>query len=492
VRQKTLLNLGRHFTLPKEQWPDLCSRIDSLLSGQETLLPAPPSPVVEELAGRYAARLISATGTTEPAGTDTVTDYREVDVASLQLVRPRSVGVEHAGLAALRELGLPEILESAGLNGVQQAAALGNIIGRMTSPGSERATWLWLTRSSALGELLEVDFEAFSSMRLYRTSDLLVCHRETIEKTLFSRIQTLFSLPATVTVYDLTNTYFEGEAAGNGSAMLGHSKEKQSGCPLVTLALMPPIPAMESSPEEPDVASMLDGSGFVRRSRMFEGNVSLKDYAEGATLESMLTGLGAPPEALVIMDRGIATAANVVWLREHNYRYLVMSKESHRQFDEDNAVETLTASHETIRPKGLDTRFAPVRGPGCVRPKGLDTRFAPVRGPGCVRSLKSELGLRPVYHHREARTEGHLFITVLAYQAVQALRQKLEAQGIHESWASLRKTFSTQHRVTATFKQRDGKTLHIRKTTVAEPELKKLYDVLGISSTPGKVQKLVV
>ena len=44
------------------------------------------------------------------------------------------------------------------------------------------------------------------------------------------------------------------------------------------------------------------------------------------------------------------------------------------------------------------------------------------------RSLKSELGLRPVFHHTEARTEGHLFITVLAYQMVQIVRRKLSGK----------------------------------------------------------------
>ena len=107
------------------------------------------------------------------------------------------------------------------------------------------------------------------------------------------------------------------------------------------------------------------------------------------------------------------------------------------------------------------------------------------------RSLKSELGLRPIYHHKEERTEGHLFITVLAYQAVQALRQKLKAKGINDSWNSLRETLSVQQRITATFKQRDGRTLHVRKATVAEPKLRKLYETLDISASPGGVQKLV-
>lgn len=107
------------------------------------------------------------------------------------------------------------------------------------------------------------------------------------------------------------------------------------------------------------------------------------------------------------------------------------------------------------------------------------------------RSLKSELGLRPVYHHKEDRAEGHLFITVLAYQAVQALRRKLKAQCINESWTSLREVFSTQQRVTATFKQRDGRTLHVRKTTVAEPKLQRLYAALNLSASPVGVRKLV-
>ena len=96
------------------------------------------------------------------------------------------------------------------------------------------------------------------------------------------------------------------------------------------------------------------------------------------------------------------------------------------------------------------------------------------------RSLKSELGLRPVFHQKEARTEGHLFITVLAYQMVQAVRRKLDEAGGQRnlashlgvaSWAGLRETLAVQQRVTATFRQRDGRTLHVRKASIAEPTL---------------------
>lgn len=107
------------------------------------------------------------------------------------------------------------------------------------------------------------------------------------------------------------------------------------------------------------------------------------------------------------------------------------------------------------------------------------------------RSLKSELGLRPVYHQKEDRADGHLFITVLAYQAVQALRQKLKLHGINESWTLLRDIFSVQQRTTTTFKQRDGRTLHVRKTSTAEPKLQKLYDALVLPALPGGTRKLI-
>jgi len=571
VRQRTLLNLGRGFTLAQDEWPLLCSRIEQVLSGQTSFLPE--SSALETLAQRYAARLVAGRSSAAPETGNSAGEYQEVDVNSLELVRPRSVGVEHAGLAALSLLGIADILESVGMNAGQRACAMGSIVGRMTCPGSELSTWRWLKDRSAFGELVDVDFEGVPLMSLYRASDLLVRNRDTIEEALFRRINDLFALPATVTLYDLTNTYFEGEAAGNARAKRGHSKEKRSDCPLVTLGLV------------------LDGSGFIRRSRMFEGNVS-----EAGTLEGMLNGLNAPTGAMVIMDRGIATESNIAWLIEHHYRYLVVSRERTRQFDESQATETTTASEEIIKiqrvlsddgkevrlycysekrqekesamtkrfterfelglaklaaglqkPYGNKNRDRLLEKIGRLKEKshgigqhytitttsdesgtkatGLTWEKAPVDGtqlthPGvyCLRSnettwdeatlwqtytmltdleavfrsLKSELGLRPVFHHKEERTEGHLFITVLAYQAVQAIRNRLKAQGVNSSWTTLKETLSVQQRVTATFKQRDGRTLNIRKATVAEKELKGIYEKLGISATPGGIQKLTV
>ena len=330
VRQITLLNLGRHFPIKREEWPLLCLRIEQLVGGQATLLVDESASHLEKAAQRYAGRLVTRAPASEApapvADAPPPADFQEVDVASLQLTQPRSVGVEHVGLQALSQLGLVDKLTELGVNGAMRAAIIGSIIGRMAQPASELSTWHWLQRTSALGELLDFDFEAMPLMRLYRASDVLMRHREALETHLFSAVQTLFSLDETVTLYDLTNTYCEGDAHANPKAKRGRSKEKRSDCPLVTLGLV------------------LDGSGFVRRSRVFDGNV-----AECTTLEGMLTGLNAPAGALVIMDRGIATEANLAWLVAQHYRYLVVSRGGARQFDVSQAIAIETAAGDTLR-----------------------------------------------------------------------------------------------------------------------------------------------
>ena len=98
------------------------------------------------------------------------------------------------------------------------------------------------------------------------------------------RQEDLFHLDEVVTLYDITNTYFEGRACSNNKAHYGRSKEKRSDCPLVSLGLV------------------LDGSGFPKKSDVFPGNIS-----EPGTLKSMLQSLGAAASATVVMDAGFAS-----------------------------------------------------------------------------------------------------------------------------------------------------------------------------------------
>ena len=573
VRQRTLLNLGRHFDVAQSDWPVLCRRIDELLAGQWPLPPDGP-PALESHAQRITALLLAGErigAASSPASPRH--DFQHVDVDSLELIRPRSVGVEHVGLWAMDQLGLRTRLEALGIGASLRAAAIGSIIARMARPSSERATRRWLGERSALGELLGVDFETMGPMRLYRASDALMAHREAIEHHLFDRAMDLFDLHPTVTLYDLTNTYFEGEAGLQPNARRGHSKDQRTDCPLLTLGLV------------------LDASGFVRRSQVFAGNVR-----EHHTLAQMLDALHAPRGALVVMDRGIATEDRVRWLREHQYRYLVVSRERTRHFDADAALSIETASHHRVhlhkvlsddaqevrlycfsqaraaKERAIVERFAqrfeaaltklsdglskprthkrtdqvwqrigrlketsrgvaqhydieldtnetgeratavrftrrPLPGsmlthPGvyCLRTNQTDwdestlwrTYFTLTDIEAVFRSLKSELGLRPIYHHKPIRAEGHLFISVIAYQLVQVIRRRLRQTGQCASWTTLRRILEGQQRITATFRRADGRTLHVRKATRAEPSQQAIYEALGINHAPGGIRKTLV
>lgn len=571
VQQRTLLNLGRHFEVAPPDWPRLCQRIEDILAGQLPLSPDAPA-ALEEHAQRIAAQLLARARVGSAAPAHPAPDVQAVDVNSLALLRPRAVGVEQVALWAMEQLGLRELLRTLGLAPSLRAAA-GSIVARLAQPGSEAAARRWLRERSALGELLGVSFETLGPMRLYRASDALMAHREAIETHLFRRAMDLFTLAPTVTLYDLSNTCFEGEATQQPKARRGHSKDKRTDCPLLTLGLV------------------LDASGFVRRSQVFAGNVR-----EHHTLAGMLNALDAPQDALVVMDRGIATEERLAWLREQGYRYLVVSRERTRQFNPEGAVRLETASKHGVhlqrvldedagevrlycysearaaKEQGIAERFAQrfetaltdlskgltkprtrkrldqvhqrigrikanshgiaqhyditvdtdptgqratavrvtrnarpgsmVTHPGvyCLRSNQTDwdedtlwrTCFMLTDVEAVFRSLKSELGLRPIYHHKPIRAEGHLFITVIAYQLVQVIRTRLRHTGEHASWTTLRRILEGQQRITATFRRDDGRTLHVRKATRAEPAQQAIYDALGIDSSPGGIQKTLV
>ena len=108
------------------------------------------------------------------------------------------------------------------------------------------------------------------------------------------------------------------------------------------------------------------------------------------------------------------------------------------------------------------------------------------------RSLKSELGLRPVFHQKTKRVSGHLFITLLAYHLVHTIRIQLKEKEIHTSWSDLRKQLQGQNRTTVTMKCENGNTLHIRKSTRPEPRQQKIYDAMNLSWTPGRTIKRIV
>lgn len=568
VKQRTLLNLGRHFDVDKSQWAELADRISQLLSSQGSLFSLTLEPDLEAKAQRYAAQILASRST---ATTDS--EFTSLSVDSLELVRPRRVGIEHLALHALSQLKLDEKMRALGFNRHQLAAALGTIVARMAAPASELATHQWLQQRSGLGELIGYDFEGMGLDRLYQVSDLLWKHHAELETHCYRQELSLFQLDETITLFDLTNTFFEGTAKDNETAKRGRSKEKRNDCPLVTLGLV------------------LNGDGFPRRSQIFSGNAS-----EPETLQDMLTGLQATPATTVVLDAGLATEDNIRWLKDQGYYYLVVSRKRKRLFNEHEAVLIKDLPNQQIRvqricneqtgevelychsqareekERAMHSQFAerfeaalqsladglPKKGATKQYDKVLQRigrlkeKYAPAAqyyaitvtkddasgkanaiqwtrlnkphsrashpGVYCLRtnqnnwdeatlwrtytmltdleavfrSLKSELGLRPIYHQIEKRVNGHIFITLLAYHVVQTLRTQLKAQDIHDSWQTLRAKMENQQRITVAMKRADGKTIHLRKATRAEPHQEAIYQALGIPMQPGSVQKTVV
>lgn len=107
------------------------------------------------------------------------------------------------------------------------------------------------------------------------------------------------------------------------------------------------------------------------------------------------------------------------------------------------------------------------------------------------RSLKSELGLRPIYHHQEQRADGHLFISVIAYQAIQVLRRKMKETGKNANWSTVRDILRHLSRITTTFERKDGKTLHVRTTATPNQDQAAIYRAMGINP-PGRNSRKTV
>ena len=245
VRQHTLLNLGRDFPLERRHWPVLCARTQHQLERQGELVLLSCAQEVERDAQRIAAQLLNRA---PPAAVERP-DPQTVDVSSLELILPRSVGVEYVG-------GCGPWGSLAG--GSAGAARLQRHATRAGHGHHHRAHG-----NTGLGaRQLALAVRAFGAGRVAGCGlradehdaplpDALLAQRAAIEADLFEQVADLFGLPQTVTLYDLTNTFFEGEAAAQPKAERGHSKEKCSDCPLLTLGLV------------------LDGSGFVRRSDVF-------------------------------------------------------------------------------------------------------------------------------------------------------------------------------------------------------------------------------
>src|SRR6516162_1694981 len=300
-RQRTICSLGSLEPAPAEDWLALAHKLQSALQGQESL--SGSSTEIQEWVEK-ARNKKKSTGSDGDRSTVTV----EPD--KVQIEQAHEAGPVHVGHQLWGQLGMNRILQEAGLS--TRACRLTEVmtLNRLIYPSSEHAMPDWIRRT-ALGDILQEDFSELEDEALYRNLDRLHPNRETIERALAEKEKKLFNLDDTVYLYDLTSTYFEGQAKANPQAKRGYSRDQRPDCKQVVLGLL------------------LDRDGFPKAHEIFDGNLQ-----DRCSLDPMLDALdkrvGKRLGTTVIVDRGMAFEENLEQIRQRGLHYLVAGLQPER------------------------------------------------------------------------------------------------------------------------------------------------------------------
>ena len=280
--------------------------------------------------GRLQARALARhlIGTPEQAGLfDDGQQHVTVPVRlkGVRVERSRQFGDVYLALALWRGTGLADLCEPLLPSGkeavpwAKMAAVL--VAARLCEPSSELHIAEDWYRRTALGDLLQLDADLVNKDRLYRALDLVLEHKAELEAHLSRRSGELFAVDNEVLLYDVTSTYFEGEAEGNALAQRGYSRDHRGDCKQVCIALV------------------VTFDGFPLGYEVFAGNTH--DSRTVQTIVDTMEARHGVVGRVWIADRGMASAANLAWLRQTGRRYIIGApKADLRKF----AAELATAS----------------------------------------------------------------------------------------------------------------------------------------------------
>jgi transposase len=230
-----------------------------------------------------------------------------VRLKGIRIERSRRFGDVYLALALWRGTGLEELCERllpAGkerISWAKMAAIL--VAARLCEPSSELHIAEDWYRHTALSDLLQLEDEQVNKDRLYRALDHLILHKEALEAHLSRRCGELFAVENEVLLYDVTSTYFEGQAEANPLAQRGYSRDHRSDCKQVCIALV------------------VTFDGFPLGYEVFAGNTH-----DSRTLQTIVATMEARHGMLGrvwISDCGMASADNLAWLRSTGRRYII-------------------------------------------------------------------------------------------------------------------------------------------------------------------------
>ena len=270
---------------------------------------------------------------------DLPTEPVTVVLSRLRLERGRRFGDVWLAWKLWQALGLDPWLEKRLPRGREDvpwslmAAVL--VIARLCEPSSELHIAEDWFRRTALDDLLGLPEAKVNDDRLDRELDRLLPHTDALETHLKERLGTLFRLEYDLLIYDVTSTYFEGQATGNTLAARGSSRDHRSDCKQVCIGLV------------------VSREGFPLGSEVFAGN-----RRDSTTLQEVVKRMEeryGHAGRIWAVDRGMIDATNLQWLKQRGSRSIVGTPTGElKRFEQ----ELLKGSWHEIR-KGLEVRTVP-------------------------------------------------------------------------------------------------------------------------------------
>lgn len=502
-------------------------------------------------------------------------DALQVKLGEMQLERPRAFGGCWLGCELWRQLGLDEFWQTklpAGREDVPWERVLRLlVVNRLLEPGSEfRVHRQWFDQT-AMAELLGTDFAVAEKDRLYRCLDRLLEHKPALFQHLRQRWQDLFATHFDVLFYDLTSTYFEGEAEEIEKAKRGYSRDHRPDCLQVIIALV-------ITPEGfPLAYEVMDGNTSDRRT--LRGFLDHIEKAYGQARRVWVMDRGIPTEALLAEMRdpsrqvfylvgtpkGRVTQHEKKWLDlpwqqvresvqvklyEHEGELYVLAKSEGRQAKEKairrkrlaRLLRKLRVMRESLpkrdqlllrigaakKEAGRAFGFVTIRVPKADEevtrqtftfatnknrlrqaeqrdghyllrsnltgedPAVLWERYVQLTHiEAAFKTMKSELGLRPIYHQLGHRVEAHILVAFLAYCLLVTLKNRLQALAPGLTPRAVLETLAPMQMLDVTFPTTDGRRLLMPRYTQPTPEQKLLLHQLQLTlpdQPPPRIQ----
>src|SRR6516162_7392991 len=235
-----------------------------------------------------------------------------VRLKGIRIERSRRFGDVYLALALWRGTGLEHLCEQLLPTGKERIAwakmAAVLVIARFCEPSSELHIAEDWYRRAALADLLQLGNEEINKDRLYRGLDQLLVHKTALEAHLSKRCGELFAVQNEVLLYDVTSTYFEGQAEANPQAQRGYSRDHRPDCKQVCIALV------------------VTFDGFPLGFEVFAGNTH-----DSRTLQTIVATMEARHGVVGrvwVADRGMASAENLAWLQQSGRRYIIGAPKS--------------------------------------------------------------------------------------------------------------------------------------------------------------------